>query len=59
MVFKIGVAIQKKKFLLSMRSTKFQKMFKCIKKCVFIYHQFVKKKIDLFQKNVAEKFSVL
>lgn len=40
MVFKIGVTIQKKVFTAQF----FEKKLKRIEKCVFIYHQFVKKK---------------
>jgi len=57
MMFEIGVANQKKKFLLSMRRPKFQKKLKCIKN-VYINISPVCKNINLFQKNPAEKCSV-
>lgn len=53
MVLKLDVAIAK----IGHAQTEMIKMLEFIYKCVFIYHQLVKK-IDLFQYNPAEKFSV-
>jgi hypothetical protein len=43
-MFEIGVAIKKKNIFTSYALTEMLKFFKYIYKCVFIYHQIVKKK---------------
>jgi len=57
MVFKIGVAIQKKVFTVHAQ-TKFSKNFGAYRKMCIYIPSICKNKIDLFQKNPAEKCSV-
>jgi len=57
MVFKIGVAIQKKSFT-EHTQTKISKKVKIYRKMCIYLLPVCKKKIDLFQKNPAKKCSV-